>query len=136
MLKKLSVSAGLPAALALASATLIPVHVSADPLITKRVDYTQAQAMTYNIGSKSVSGYYVERNGACSVILMIAEKIDPERSTSLSAARVRLVLQPGTVAGLDSEEGRSLNITCGQAAASLRVDEGDTKVLTAAAMTE
>jgi hypothetical protein len=118
------------------SAALIPAHASEDALVTKRVLYAQAQAMTYDIGSKSIRGYYVRRNGACSVILMVTEKIDPETSTPFSAARVRLVLQPGAVAGLDSEEGRSLNITCGEAAANLRVDEGDTKVLTAPAMTE
>jgi hypothetical protein len=137
MFDKLLVSVGASATLILASsATLIPAHASEDALVTKRVLYTQAQAMTYDIGSKSIRGYYVKRNGACSVILMVTEKIDPEISTPFSAARLRLVLQPGAVAGLDSEEGRSLNITCGEAAASLRVEEGDTKVLTAAAMTE
>jgi hypothetical protein len=135
MFDKLLVSVGASATLILASsATLIPAHASEDALVTKRVFYTQAQAMTYDIGSKSIRGYYVKRNGACSVILMVTEKIDPEISTPFSAARLRLVLQPGAVAGLDSEEGRSLNITCGEAAANLWVDQGDTKVLTAAAI--
>ena len=73
----------------------------------------------------------MRENGACSVILMIAEKIDPETATPVSAARVRLMLQPGEVAGLDSEEGRSLNFTCGGSAATLLVNEGETKALIA-----
>jgi hypothetical protein len=43
--------------------------------------------------------------------------------------RVRLTLEPGEVAGLDSEEGRSLNLACGEAAASLTVTTGGTQQL-------
>jgi hypothetical protein len=138
MSQKLSVLASLPVTLALTPlATLMPSQAHAEPLVVqKRVDYIQAQAITHDIGSKSMRGYYVEKNGACWVVLMISEKIDPESSTPLSAVRVRLVLQPGAVAGLDSAEGLSLNITCGQDAATLRVDEGDTKVLTTAEVAE
>ena len=44
---------------------------------------------------------------------MIIEKIDPDRVSPVTAARVRLMLDPGQIAGLDSEEGGSLNIECG-----------------------
>jgi hypothetical protein len=59
------------------------------------------------------------------VTLMISEKGDPEQPLPLSAARVRLELYPGQMAGLDSEEGRSLNFTCGDNATMLLVDEGE-----------
>jgi hypothetical protein len=62
---------------------------------------------------------------------MITEKMDLDRSPPLSPARVRLVLQPGAMAGLDSTEGHSLNFTCDRAAAKLLVDEGETSVLIA-----
>ena len=55
---------------------------------------------------------------------MIAEKIDPDLP-SPTAARVRVMLDPGQVAGLDSEEGRSLSFTCGQDAATLVVSYGE-----------
>lgn len=39
------------------------------------------------------------------------------------------MLNPGQIAGLDSEEGRSLNVTCGEGAAHLLVDTGTTDKL-------
>ena len=42
-----------------------------------------------------------------------------------TAARVRLVLEPGQIAGLDSEEGRSLHLTCGGGAKTLVVNSGE-----------
>jgi hypothetical protein len=84
--------------------------------------------MSHDIGSKSMPGYFVQSNGACSVFLMIAEKIDPEAPARLSAT-VRLVLQPGAIAGLDSAEGYSLNFTCDRTAAKLLVDGGETSAL-------
>jgi len=52
-----------------------------------------------------------------------------ERLLPPPATRVRLVLQPKQIAGLDSEEGRSLNFTCGDDATSLIVDAGDRESL-------
>jgi hypothetical protein len=34
-------------------------------------------------------------------------------------------MHPGQIAGLDSEEGNSLNLTCGEDAATLLVDFGE-----------
>jgi hypothetical protein len=120
----------LAATLGLTYGALVPAH--AEPLsASKRAEYVPVQAIDYDIGSKSILGYYVQANSACSLTLMITEKIDPDTSAPLSAARVRLVLQPGATAGLDSVEGRSLNFTCGRAAAKLLVDEGETNVLIA-----
>ena len=47
---------------------------------------------------------------------------------SSTATRVRLVLNPGETAGLDSEEGRSLNFTCGEGATALVVDSGEREI--------
>jgi hypothetical protein len=54
-------------------------------------------------------------------MLMVIEKTDPDLPQP-TAARVRIMLDPLQVAGLDSEEGRSLNLTCGEGAATLAVD--------------
>jgi hypothetical protein len=56
---------------------------------------------------------------------MIAEKGDLDRPTLSTAARVRLKLDPGRIAGLDSEEGRSIALTCGEGAETLLVRVGD-----------
>lgn len=61
---------------------------------------------------------------------MIIERSDSDLPSS-TAARVRIMLDPGQVAGLDSEEGGSLNFTCGEGAATLAVDYGERSKLVA-----
>jgi hypothetical protein len=60
---------------------------------------------------------------------MVYEKSDPDAASQSTATRVRLVLNPGETAGLDSEEGRSLNFTCGEGATALVVDSGEREKL-------
>lgn len=98
-------------------------------LTDEQARYLPIQSINYDFGSKSMSGYFVERSVNCFVTLMIIEKSDPEEPLAQSATRVRLVLSPGQVAGLDSEEGRSLNFTCADDAATLLVDVGDREKL-------
>jgi hypothetical protein len=96
---------------------------SPDPAV-EEAEYRPIQSISYAFGSKSTSGYFVQQDGACFVVLMLTENSEPEASRLMSPTRVRLVLYPGEIAGLDSEEGRSLNFTCGEAAATLLVTEG------------
>jgi hypothetical protein len=86
-------------------------------------------SISYDFGSKSMSGYFVDQAKRCVVMLMVSEKRDPDTDSSSSATRVRLVLNPGQTAGLDSEEGRSLNFTCSEGATALVVDGGDREEL-------
>jgi len=58
-------------------------------------------------------------------MLMVAEKSNPDQPLAFTAARVRMILNPGQIAGLDSEEGRSLNFTCGENAATIKVAAGE-----------
>jgi hypothetical protein len=88
------------------------------------------QSISYTFGSKAVSGYFVQQNSVCLVTLMIIERSDPDLP-SPTAARVRIMLDPGQVAGLDSEEGRSLNFTCGEGATTLVLDYGERSKLLA-----
>ena len=76
-----------------------------------------------------MSGYFTEQASKCLVTLMVFDKADPDAAPSATAARVRLVLRPGEMAGLDSEQGRSLNLTCGEGATALIVDVGETEKL-------
>jgi hypothetical protein len=86
--------------------------------------YLPIKSISYTLGSKALSGYFVQQNSVCLVTLMSIERSDPDLP-SPTAARVRIMLNPGQVAGLDSEEGRSLNFTCGEGAATLAVDYGE-----------
>ena len=93
--------------------------------------YLPSQSISYQFGSKATSGYFVPQGSACLVSLMISDKGDPDRLSPTTAARVRLVLEPGQIAGLDSEEGRSLNFTCGAGAKTLVVNSGERSKLVA-----
>ena len=121
--------AGMMTVTLLASA---PTAIGGSPSSSQsHAEYKPVQSISYEFGSKAMSGYFVQEDSACLVMLMIAEKGDPEMSLAPSPTRVRLALNPGQIAGLDSEEGRSLNVTCGAEAATLIVDIGDTRKLIA-----
>ncbi|HYG88689.1 MAG TPA: hypothetical protein VD978_20780 [Azospirillum sp.] len=107
-------SAWVPAA---SSESLAPVD--------EQAQYLPIQSISYDFGSKSMNGYFVEHAATCLVTLMVVEKSDPDKLLLQSPTRVRLMLQPGQTAGLDSEEGRSLNLTCGEHATALLVDVGE-----------
>ena len=72
-----------------------------------------------------MSGYFVSEAARCVVMFMVSEKADPDAGSSATVTRVRVMLNPGQTAGLDSEEGRSLNFTCGEGATALTVDAGE-----------
>ena len=74
------------------------------------------EAISYQLGSKRVVGYFDSRNGKCQIILMIAEVIDPEQARPASAARLLFPIWPGESAALASEEGPSMELTCGPGA--------------------
>jgi hypothetical protein len=95
----------------------------------KQVKYAPIESIRYDFGSKSMSGYFTEQASKCLVTLMVSEKADPDAASWPTATRVRLVLNPGQTAGLDSEEGRSVNFTCGEGATSLVVDSGEREKL-------
>jgi hypothetical protein len=83
--------------------------------------YAPIQALSYALGSKQAVGYFVNEGGECRVTLMIGETVDLDFATPPSAARLRLSLRVGQTAGIDSAEGRSLEMTCGPDAATLLV---------------
>src|SRR5262245_42487205 len=70
------------------------------------------EAIRAVLGSKRVAGYFVAANGECRLTLMIAEDVDPMTVEPFSAARLVVALRPGQSAGVDSEEGASLRLTC------------------------
>ncbi len=102
------------------------VASSASTALPGQTSYIPMQAISHDLGSKLAIGYFITEAGACQVVLMIGENVDPETGLRQTAARLRLALLPGQGAGLDSEEGRSLDLTCGEAAATLIVRNGPT----------
>ena len=97
----------------------------AGPGTEEHAQYRPIQSISYEFGSKFTSGYFIRRAGECHLSLMVTEKSNTEQSSPRTAARVRLILNPGQIAGLDSEEGQSLNFACGENATALFVDAGE-----------
>jgi len=103
----------------------VPATAGGSPADAAEASYKPIQSISYQFGSKSTSGYFAQQDGACFIVLMISENSEPGALPPLSPTRARLILYPGETAGLDSEEGHSLNFTCGEAAATLLVTAGD-----------
>lgn len=123
--RKLSRALALGGTIAMSLWAWIPTASSGSPpSIDDEATYAPVQSISYEFGSKSVSGYFVQQSATCVVTLMIAEKSEAQESRPLSPTRVRLMLYPDQIAGLDSEQGRSLNFTCGDGAATLLVNVG------------
>ena len=87
--------------------------------------YKPIQAISYELGSKRAVGHFARSDGRCELVLMVAEVVDPGTATPTSAARLRVTLEPGQAAALDSEEGRTIDLTCGPQAKTLSVREGN-----------
>jgi hypothetical protein len=85
------------------------------------------EAISYELGSKRVIGYFEPRDGRCQVTLMIAEAVDPDKAPPLSATRLSLPILPGGSAGLASEEGRAIELTCGAGAQTVVVSYSSKK---------
>ncbi len=99
------------------------------PPVKDEARYAPIASIRYDFGSKSMSGYYVQQAAKCLVMVMVSEKSDPDAGASTTATRIRLALDPGQTAGLDSDEGRSLNFTCSEGATALVVDSGQREYL-------
>jgi hypothetical protein len=121
-LSSIAAFAGMMAASFYASA---PAALGGPPPVEGQAEYLPIQNVSYEFGTKMMSGYFVRHAENCLVNLMIIERGDPEAPLPPSPARVRLALYPGQIAGLDSEEGRSLNFTCGDQATTMLVVEGE-----------
>jgi hypothetical protein len=119
--------AGMIATALLASAPA----ASGGPPIDGEARFRPIQSISYEFGSKFMSGFFLQQSGTCLVYVMITERIDPDAPLRMTATRVRIALNSGQVAGLDSDEGHSLNLTCSDGGETLVVNTGDRDTLVA-----
>jgi len=68
------------------------------------------EAMLATIGSKHVVAFYVPGNGRCDVEAVIWNSDDAD---AVTAARMRISLNPGQTTSIDSTENKSLTLKCG-----------------------
>ncbi len=102
---------------------------SASP-VDNQSRYLPIQSIRYEFGSVSISGYFTQEAATCIVMLTILDHNVAEEEMRASPVRLRMMLRPGQVAGLDSEDGQALNVTCTEGAAAVLVDVGERDRLT------
>jgi hypothetical protein len=70
-------------------------------------------AASLDVGSKHVVSYFLNAGGQCKLTLMIADAARDENSErSEQILRLRLVVEPGRPALVDTTEGRRLQFAC------------------------
>jgi hypothetical protein len=82
--------------------------------------FTPTDGISYELGSKRAMGFFEPRNGRCRVTLIIAEAVDP----GAGQPRVSLPIRPGESATFTSEQGRSMELTCGEGAQTVSIKCG------------
>jgi hypothetical protein len=71
------------------------------------------------VGDKRVVAFYSPGSRRCALHAVVWD--NSEDGTEISAARVRVSLEPGQVVHIDSAENESVNLQCGSNAADLAV---------------
>jgi len=84
-------------------------------------------ATSLDVGSKHVVSYFLNADGQCKLTLMIADAARDESSEpSAQILRLRLMVEPGKAALVDTTEGRLLRFACepgAQAMNATRLDQ-------------
>jgi hypothetical protein len=69
-------------------------------------------ARSLDVGSKHVVSYFLNADGQCKLTLMIADATREDSEPSAQVLRVRLMVEPGRPALVDTTEGRMLQFAC------------------------
>ena len=79
------------------------------------------------VGNKRVIAFYEPDNGQCAVNAVVYDKTDAYTGIT-TAARVRVSLNPGQTASIDSVENKSLTLKCGDDAETLAIVDSNTRL--------
>ena len=74
------------------------------------------------VGSQRVIAFYEPDNGQCAVNAVLWDHTNPH---AVSAARVRISLEPSQIVHIDSAHNESLNLQCGKNAETLTIIDTD-----------
>jgi hypothetical protein len=80
-----------------------------------------ARGLMLDVGSKHTVSYFVPDEGKCNLTLMVGEKADANGDNSSVGARVLVSIEGGKNTRIETAEGKSLEFTCSQGAASMSV---------------
>jgi hypothetical protein len=108
-------------------AAIAATRPATDPVSSAAVTTRPIEGISYERGSKRAVGYFEPRDRKCQVTLMIAEAVDPDKASPLSAARLSSPMGQGGSAVLTSEKGGSIKLTCGAGAQTVAVNAAGKK---------
>jgi hypothetical protein len=95
-------------ALCLATSTGLSATESWSPATMKPL-----MATSLDVGSKHVVSYFLNADGRCKLTLMIADAARDESSeSSAQILRLRLMVEPGRAALVDTTDGKLLQFAC------------------------
>jgi hypothetical protein len=101
-------AAALGGALCLATSLGLAAAESRSPTIMKPL-----MATSLDVGSKHVVSYFLNADGQCKLTLMIADAAgDDDNARSEQILRLRLMVEPGRAALVDTTDGRLLQFAC------------------------
>ena len=102
------VTAALGGALCLATSMGLSAAASRSPTTMKPL-----MATSLDVGSKHVVSYFLNADGQCKLTLMIADAARDENSEpSAQILRLRLMVEPGRAALVDTTDGRLVQFAC------------------------
>ena len=100
-------TAAIGAALCLATTVSLSAAGSRSPTVMRPL-----KAISLDVGSKHVVGYFLNTEGQCKLTLMIADAQDEAAEPSAQILRLRLMVEPGKAALVDATEGRPIQFAC------------------------
>jgi hypothetical protein len=105
---KRMVTAAFGGALCLATSMGLSAAESRSPMTMKPL-----MATSLDVGSKHVVSYFLNADGQCKLTLMIADPArDENTEPSAQILRLRLMVEPGRAALVDTTDGRLLQFAC------------------------
>ncbi len=80
-----------------------------------------AQGLVLDVGSKHTVSYFLAEGGRCNLTLMVGEKANEDGDNASVGARIRVDIDAGKNARIETAEGRSLEFACASDATAISV---------------
>lgn len=81
--------------------------------------------MSFDLGTKHASSYFLSDNGVCKLTLMVVEAHNGDAVPGPTAVRLEVGIDSGKRARLDTAEGKSLEFKCQAGAQSMSIEALD-----------
>ena len=80
-----------------------------------------AQGLMLDVGSKHTVSYFLADSGKCNLTLMVGEKANEAGDNSSIGARIKVAIDAGKTARVETAEGKSLEFACASGASAMSV---------------